>query len=380
MHDVDPTILAQCGPWAGYVDARMGFRNHWYPTLFSNELQEGAFETFPILGDRLLMTRIDGRVFALRDRCPHRGVALSRKPECYTKGTISCWYHGFTFEFATGALVDILTDPSSRQIGRLKIPNFPVQEAKGIVFVFMGDIEPPPLVEDVPPGFLDADLAVHGVRQVIDSNWRVGCENGFDSTHVFIHKSSVLVRGNDLALPLGFRPTSQRAFRVVEDAGGPKGVYDLLGEHSEPIFEGRIGGDVVLEGHRGQTRVAYNISIWLPGVLRVFPWPDPSLTQFEWYVPLDSGRHHYTQTLGRTVADADAARQFEFEFNHKWRKLALAGFNDDDIWAREAQQEFYRHDEAWVKERLFEPDNNIVQWRKLASRCNRGIQRRANLL
>jgi carbazole 1,9a-dioxygenase terminal dioxygenase component len=377
---VDPQVLAACGAWAPYVEAKLGFRNHWYPTLFSIEIEEGGFVAFPILGDRLLLTRLEGRVHALRDRCAHRGVAFSRKPECYAQGTITCWYHGFTYRIATGELCDILTDPGSRQIGRLKLPVFPAQEAQGLVFVFMGDVTPPPLADDVPPGFLDENLAVRGVRQTVNANWRVGCENGFDSTHVFIHKQSVLVTGNDLALPLGFRPTGTQAFRVVDDPTGPKGVYDLLGEHSEPIFDGRIDGRSVLQGHPGATRCAYDISIWLPGVLRVYPWPDPSLTQFEWYVPLDAERHYYVQTLGRTVQSAADVDAFNAEFETKWRALALAGFNDDDIWAREAQQEFYRHDEAWVKERLFEPDANIVQWRRLASRANRGIQRSEHLM
>ena len=43
-----------------YVEAKMGFRNHWYPTLFSAELAEGAFKPFPILGDRLFLARVDG--------------------------------------------------------------------------------------------------------------------------------------------------------------------------------------------------------------------------------------------------------------------------------------------------------------------------------
>ncbi|NNL86665.1 MAG: hypothetical protein HKP27_13480 [Myxococcales bacterium] len=71
---------------------------------------------------------------------------------------------------------------------------------------------------------------------------------------------------------------------------------------------------------------------------------------------------------------------FVREFDEKRRELALSGLNDDDICAREAQQEFYNQDEAWLKERLFEPDANIVQWRKLASRRNRGVQQRKHLL
>jgi carbazole 1,9a-dioxygenase terminal dioxygenase component len=64
----------------------------------------------------------------------------------------------------------------------------------------------------------------------------------------------------------------------------------------------------------------------------------------------------------------------------KWIELALDGFNDDDVWAREATEEFYGdNDRGWVEERLFETDMAIVAWRKLASQRNRGIQRRENL-
>lgn len=156
---------------------------------------------------------------------------------------------------------------------------FPVQDAQGIILVFVGDIDPPPLADDVPPGFLDAGLAVHGARQELAANWRIGCENGFDATHVFIHKDSILVEGNDLALPLGFTSTDQEPYRVVDEADGPKGVFDLLGERCEPIFEGKIDGQTVLRGHMGKTRVANDISIWLPGALRVQPWPQPGTAQ-----------------------------------------------------------------------------------------------------
>jgi carbazole 1,9a-dioxygenase terminal dioxygenase component len=377
---VDPAILEKCSLYPGYVEAKLGFKNHWYPTLFSDELTEGEFKAFEILGDRILLNRVDDKVYAVRDRCLHRGVPFSKKPECYKKGTITCWYHAFTFEMATGNLCDIITNPRSNLIGKVQIQSFPVEEAKGIIFVFMGDIEPPELKDDVPPDFLDDDLAVQGVRQEVASNWRVGCENGFDSTHVFIHKDSILVEGNDLALPLGFVPTSRETFKVVAENDGPKGVYDLLAEQCEFVWEGTIEGEPVLNGHMGETRVAQDISIWLPGVLRVNPWPDPSLTQFEWYVPIDEERHHYIQTLGRRISKPADELAYKKEFDEKWKDLALAGFNDDDIWAREAQQTFYKHDEAWYKEQLFEPDRNISKWRQLASEHNRGIQRYEDLI
>ena len=57
------------------------------------------------------------KVYAMRNKCIHRGVKLSRKIECYTKGTITCWYHGFTYKWDTGVVCDIIAVPNSPVIG-----------------------------------------------------------------------------------------------------------------------------------------------------------------------------------------------------------------------------------------------------------------------
>jgi carbazole 1,9a-dioxygenase terminal dioxygenase component len=366
-----------------YVAAKYGFRNFWYPAMLSSDIGEGEVRPVTLLGERILLRRVDGRVLGIRDRCLHRGVAMSRKIECYTRDTITCWYHGFTYRFADGLLCDIVGAPQSGLIGKKRIRTYPVQEAKGLVFVFVGDPcdSPPPLSHDVPPGFLDADLAVRAMHRVVNSNWRIGVENGFDSTHIFIHRHAGLIRDNDLALPLGLVPKSHRSFRVVEDEGGAMGVLDLFDpEHVTPVFTGKINGETVLEASpAGANKLPHHISIWMPGVLRVHPWPDPALTQYEWYVPIDGTHHIYVQALGKRVADAVHEEQFAAEFERRWRPVALEGFNDDDVWAREATEPFYADDTGWFRESLFEADGNIVEWRKLASRAHRGIQQPEHL-
>lgn len=372
---VDPAILDKVRGWRTYVEAKLGFRNHWYPALFAHEVQEGVPREVTLLGESILLNRIDGQVHALRNRCLHRGVKFSKKPECYKKGTITCWYHGWTYDWKDGRVIDIITNPSSALIGKERLRTYAVQEAKGLVFVFVGDGEPPPLSADVPPGFLDDDMAIHGKWRTVNANWRLGVENGFDASHIFIHKQSRLVKGNDIALPLGFAPTDPgRNTRAEIHAPGPIGLYDLLGEQSIPVFEGTIEGETALEGHFGSKKVADNISIWMPGVLKVDPWPQEDMVQFEWYVPMDAGSHIYLQTLGKRVPDEAAAQAFRNEVQDKWIDLALDGFNDDDVWAREATEEFYKDDRGWVRERLFETDLAIVAWRRLASQHNRGLQ------
>ena len=360
---------------APYIAAKLGFRNYWYPALFSRELDGDQPAGVRLLGENILLRRIDGRVHAVRDRCLHRGVRFSRKPECYTADTITCWYHGFTYSFLDGRLVEILTEPGSSLVGKLAIATYPVTEAQGIVFVYVGDGGPPPLASDVAPGFLDDDVAVDGIRDEVKANWRIGAENGFDTTHIYIHRDSPLIDGNRIALPLGLVPQDRHGISAFADSE-PKGVLDRMFETYRPVFESTIEGRSVVRsrGIDNEKIIAREISIWMPGMLKVDPFPDPEIIQYEWYVPIDADTHMYWRVLSHQVADSAEADRFHREFDDRWKSLALHGFNDTDIWAREGMQEFYQNDEAWEQEHLFRPDQCIVEWRRLASRFNRGIQ------
>ena len=379
---VDPEVLDRIRGWRGYAEAKLGFRNHWYPTLNSGEVTEGRPVTFQLAGEKLLINRIDGRLYCIKDQCLHRGVPLSRKVECYSKDTVTCWYHGWTYQWADGTLCDILTDPSSKLIGTRALKTYPVQEFKGLVFVFLGDLEgdsePPPLATDLPPGFDEPNRRVQPFRRVVNANWRIGAENGFDTTHIFIHKDSRLIRGNQTMLPLGFAPkpnSNEPLFEVRQTEGGNIGVFDLLAERGVPHFEGSVHGEVVRRAiHGGDKRIAHEISLWMPGVLKVDPFPDPAMIHFEWYVPRDADSHWYIHCATKVVEGPNADAEFAAEYESLWKDLYAHGFNDDDIWAREATQPFYQDDWGWLKEQLFEADACIMAWRKLASEHNRGIQ------
>ncbi|MEB3980800.1 Rieske 2Fe-2S domain-containing protein [Mycobacterium sp. 663a-19] len=360
--------------WPRYLQAELGFSNHWHPVLFGHELAEGGFMSVKVLGRQVLLTRTDGQVRAIDDRCAHRGVRFSAQPLCLQKGTVSCWYHGWTYSLDDGRLCDVLTSPNSPVIGQVAIPVYPVAERQGLVFVFLGDQQPHDLAEDVPPGFLDADTHCLGIRRTVASNWRLGVENGFDTTHIFMHRNSPLVTENRLALPYGFVPADRGAMEV-HSQGWPKGVVDNLAQNYRPIFEAQLGGEAVLhfELTDDQKRVAAQVSVWLPGVLKVDPFPDPTLIQYEFYVPINSGQHEYFQVLQRKVSSEADIASYEREFESKWRDLGLHGFNDDDVWAREAQEEFYRDHNGWANEHLFPPDMCITKWRQLASTHARGL-------
>lgn len=148
--------------WAPYVQAKLGFRNYWYPALSSDELSGDEARGVRLLGEDILLRRVNGRVAAVADRCLHHGVRFSRKPECFTPDTITCWYHGFTYSFLDGMLVEILTEPGSKLCGKIRLKTYPAIEAKGIMFVYVGDGAPHDLADD---------LAVEGIRDEVKANW-----------------------------------------------------------------------------------------------------------------------------------------------------------------------------------------------------------------
>ena len=93
--------------------------------------------------------RHEGKCYALEDRCPHRGVPLSvGRCEFPGTSTISCAYHGWTYDLNTGECVGAVTDgPDSPIVGKVGVRTYPVEERKGLVWVYIGDGEVPRLEE-----------------------------------------------------------------------------------------------------------------------------------------------------------------------------------------------------------------------------------------
>ena len=146
--------------WQRYLDAELGLRNHWYPAFFSRDLADGETRHESLLGERIYFKRVAGRVYAVENRCAHRGAPFSSRVECYTDETITCPVHGFTYDVRDGKLVKILSIDDSPLIGRVAVPSYPIEERFSIVWIYIGDGEPRSLREDVLPSLWNTpDLA-----------------------------------------------------------------------------------------------------------------------------------------------------------------------------------------------------------------------------
>jgi hypothetical protein len=65
--------MPSASPWPRYDAAVLGFPNYWYPVLFSRALRRRP-RAITLCGQRIVLVRDGGQVYALHDRCPHRGV------------------------------------------------------------------------------------------------------------------------------------------------------------------------------------------------------------------------------------------------------------------------------------------------------------------
>lgn len=74
----------------------------------SDELAEGDSRGFPLAGGSILLVRRDGRVYAYRNRCPHRGIPLEWQPDRFldvSGSLIQCATHGALFVIESGECV-----------------------------------------------------------------------------------------------------------------------------------------------------------------------------------------------------------------------------------------------------------------------------------
>jgi len=75
----------------------------WTSTVPEDEVREGE-ATRASAGDvAILLSRHEGRVYALADRCTHRGGSLADGP--LADGCVTCPLHGSIFRLADGAVV-----------------------------------------------------------------------------------------------------------------------------------------------------------------------------------------------------------------------------------------------------------------------------------
>ena len=169
-----------------------GFRNYWYPVMMSSDLAKRPVKR-RLLGEDIAFWRDGGKVNAIADRCPHRGASLSTGRMRFPgSGTLSCPYHGWTFDGAGQLRACIQEGPNSLMPAKVKTKAYPVEERYGVVWAWVGDMEPVSLDEDLPIAMKvpEATSLVH-FTGVWSTNWAFLFDNFIDGLHApYLHRLS----------------------------------------------------------------------------------------------------------------------------------------------------------------------------------------------
>lgn len=195
-------LLTRSGP-----DTPMGkvLRQYWTPAIRSSALEaDGPPVRVRLFGQNFVAFRAtNGQVGILDEACPHRGasLALGRNED----NGLRCIFHGWKMDVC-GKVVDAPCEPPARRArfaSNIRTNQYSAREACGVVWVFVGQGEPPRFPDfefmALPPD------QVYVRRAVVPYNWVQGLEAHIDGSHVAVLHSGFLRTRNGDNLDKAFR-------------------------------------------------------------------------------------------------------------------------------------------------------------------------------
>lgn len=356
LNDDEPETILRSTRGPRYDAAVLGFRQYWYPALRSSELDRKP-KAVRLLGENLALVRAEGKPYALHDRCIHRGMVLS-EGTCLAEGTITCPYHGWTYDVTDGKLVAALTDgPESTVVGKRgkQVRTYPAAERNGIIYAYMGEGDPPPLEEDVPAELLDPNAFVSGV--VVNTwacNWRAAVENGHDAAHApMVHMNSLRWRTSFGSSPAWFGYVDnilegKYLHRRARFTGG-ESIYPRIGRWPRHSW---LRKQLAKLGSKKRRQIQSN-SFRLPSMIRN---TYPGYNMVRWVVPIDANTcRNYMWLTGEERGVGRLTWLLKYWLWHRW--VFTNRFTAQD-------QRIVERLDYLAPEQLFRPDSSIVGLRK----------------
>ena len=298
-----------------YEQADRGFTEYWYPVCCSGDITETP-KSFTLLGEPVAIVRRDKKAYALKDECPHRGTQFSmintrKNHEFPGTCTITCPYHGWTYDLKDGRCVAVISEGPESPVPKsgVRVKTYPIEERRGLIWIWMGETAPVPVEDDIPNLMLDPKAVVKGFYRVKWGNWRFHAENVAAGHAQMIHKST---------LRSWFGPTQTPQMPgdsyLTEDKDG-KGIitaiyrsrpqtgvkeFEGLGEwHAKPRWQRLLFGWLPHTSSRfgNPVQEVRGMMLMLPGLFRVPNFPNIGYMYYEWYVPVDEENYIYFQTM-----------------------------------------------------------------------------------
>ncbi len=185
---------------------RMLQQHYWVPAARAASLErDGKPMHVRLFGrDFVAFRATDGRVAVLDEACPHRraSLLLARNEDC----ALTCIFHGWKIDVG-GFVRETPTQFKNPEgfAAHVKVGHYPVREAGGLIWTYVGQGEPPPFPDFEFTRLPDENIVV--ASSLIDCNWVQGMEATVDPVHVGILHSAFIGDGRGyLALTAASTP------------------------------------------------------------------------------------------------------------------------------------------------------------------------------
>lgn len=154
-------------------------RNDWHPVASVEQLGSAPILSVRLLGEDLVLWRVDGNYHAWQDLCVHRGTRLSLGK--IVDDCLMCPYHGWTYD-QEGMRIHIPAHPNQKPPAKARVKRYQVRERYGLLWVCLGEPanDPPRFPEHELSGYVTAvcDPAPH-----VRANGPRLIENFLDAAH-----------------------------------------------------------------------------------------------------------------------------------------------------------------------------------------------------
>ncbi|MEE8517878.1 MAG: Rieske 2Fe-2S domain-containing protein [Dehalococcoidia bacterium] len=361
-----------------YDRASQGFENYWYPVCGSREVREHPPILRQVLGQPIALMRRQGTAYAITDDCPHRGAPLHRGRLYFPRSsTITCRFHGWTFDVTDGSCVAALTDGvASKVTGSLRLRTYPVEERKGIVWIWMGKGEPVPVEEDIPPLLLRDDTMVRFRYSFNYGNWRYHAENGSAGHFQTLHHDSLPLlfhqwRGAPASWSTYLSEPGQDGEWIIEGSGPRDRQTDYPGLGKWPAK--RAWRFFTQRPPRALFGITNTTSMRLPGIIRVRDFPMRGSMYYEWYVPYDENHFVYFQLSAHWPKNPISwlwTNAWYFAWAKRMRKVR---FNDQDLEMVRAMTDYADRAGQHGPSKLSGADLFPLKWIDSCNRYARGV-------
>ena len=192
----DNELMCRVGPGTGMGAA---MRRFWIPALLSADLPAPDCDPrrVELLGESFVAFRdTNGNVGLLDEFCCHRNASLTlgRVEGC----GIRCIYHGWKFA-VDGTVMETpnVADPNFKN--RFKARAYPVREAGGFIWTYLGSVEQQPAFPNWPWFDLPASNRLNAVA-VVECNYVQVLEGLVDSSHLSVLHFGQLAASGDTDL------------------------------------------------------------------------------------------------------------------------------------------------------------------------------------